>query len=302
MTVNLRNEAIRKSSVQLVDASFEVMRAAHCRVSSGTFLGDQIASYARVFYCVNGSLVCMINYKPYTIFANQAAISLPGDYISCYTDAPTAEYRLVAFDGHSATERFHAVGLWPNVFNVAQIPTERFDLLFSHLQNSSEASLSKATSIGHDMLAALGEEAGMFAEDKAVFRIQQFFHRFWRDPEINVAAALAHLRISHSSISSRFQHVTGQTLLGYLTCLRLHHACLLLKNSTSKKRSIATACGFSDPAYFSRLFSKELGCTPSRFAKTSPEEYHDLMRKIHCWNHPGIQKTKTEDRRQSSEG
>ncbi len=286
MDAFFRNEAVRKSSCSIVDPAFEVLRVAHCRVPMGPILGEQFATYARVVYCLNGSLVCSINYCQHTVCPNQAAVALPGDYISCHTTAEATEYQLVAFDGHATSERFHGLGLWGSVFNVANVPTERFSRLLEHLQNKSPASVAKATSVGHDMLAVLGEEACMFAENKAVFKIQQFFQRHWQDPDVNVSSALDDLGLSHSSISGRFKRITGHSLLGYLTCLRIHHACLALKHSAASKASIAGTSGFTDPAYFSRIFRKVVGVTPSQFAELPSDDFHALMRRVHVRSLP----------------
>jgi len=281
-----RNEAVRKSPYPIADPGFEVMRAAHCRVPTGDILGEQFATYARVVYCLNGALVCSINYCPHMVGPNQAAVALPGGYISCHTPLPAAEYQLIAFDGHSTSERFRTIGLWSSVFHVASVPSERFSRLLDHLNAKGAASVAKATNVGQDMLALLEEEACMFAENRAVFKIQQFFQRHWRDPEINVSSALADIGISYSSISGRFQQLTGHTMLGYLTCIRLHQACLALKRSAASKTDIAVANGFSDPAYFCRVFKKSIGMTPSRFADLPCEDFHALMRRLHARTRP----------------
>ena len=292
-------EAFRKSSSPFVNPAFEAMRAAHYRVPPGLRLDEHVATHARVLYCVDGSLVCMINYTQHLVTTNQAVITLPGDFISCHTSAPATEYRLIAFDGHSTCNHFHGMGLWGGVFNVANIPTKRFELLFGKLQENSAASIAKATSIGNDMLAVLHDDACMFAEDKAVFQMQQFFIRNWRNPEINVASALAHISAGHNSISKRFQQLTGYTLLDYLTCLRLRHACRLLKQSTNKKHSIAASSGFPDPAYFSRVFKRTMGVTPSEFAKLSCDDYHAVMRKLLCGSKPDASDVMVESQTQS---
>lgn len=53
--------------------------------------------------------------------------------------------------------------------------------------------------------------------------------------------------------------------LDYIISLRLHLACTLLRESKIPISEIALQCGFSDSNYFSRVFKKRIGSTPSQF-------------------------------------
>ena len=53
----------------------------------------------------------------------------------------------------------------------------------------------------------------------------------------------------------------------YLGELRLRRAQELLKDSELSVNEVASKCGYTDIAYFSRSFKKRLGVSPSKWRK-----------------------------------
>ena len=51
----------------------------------------------------------------------------------------------------------------------------------------------------------------------------------------------------------------------YLTEVRLQHALNLLNTTTDKTYMIATAVGYTEPNYFSYVFKKKFGVSPSKY-------------------------------------
>ncbi len=75
------------------------------------------------------------------------------------------------------------------------------------------------------------------------------------------------LNIHRSSLTRLFCRRVGLPLSDYIRRLRIRRAISLLKDSEKTVREIAFACGFSDPAYFSRCISTELGGNPQKIRK-----------------------------------
>ena len=58
--------------------------------------------------------------------------------------------------------------------------------------------------------------------------------------------------------------------IGYFPRVKYHYiqkACQYIELTDLKLQDIATAIGFEEPAYFSRLFTKIMGMTPSAYRK-----------------------------------
>jgi YesN/AraC family two-component response regulator len=62
-----------------------------------------------------------------------------------------------------------------------------------------------------------------------------------------------------------FKKKTSRTPIDYLTYLRVQQASKLLDFSTLRINEIALKVGYSDPFYFSRMFSKIMGSSPKTY-------------------------------------
>lgn len=71
--------------------------------------------------------------------------------------------------------------------------------------------------------------------------------------------------LSPCYVSRIFKQSLGCTLMEYLTQVRLEEAKVMLKNPKYNVMQVAEGSGFEDPAYFTRVFKKLEGITPSRF-------------------------------------
>lgn len=82
---------------------------------------------------------------------------------------------------------------------------------------------------------------------------------------VDMVAEQVGLSVSHLSVL--FKQKTGETVLEYLTRLRVEHACLLLQTTNLKTYEIANMVGYTDQRYFSQVFKKYLSLTPSQYRK-----------------------------------
>lgn len=75
------------------------------------------------------------------------------------------------------------------------------------------------------------------------------------------------LHMSQSQAYRKIKALTGKSIVAYLRDYRLQKAMVLLQNSEKTVSDIAYEVGFTDPAYFSRLFSEAFGQAPSEIRK-----------------------------------
>lgn len=75
------------------------------------------------------------------------------------------------------------------------------------------------------------------------------------------------LNYSAHYISHIFKEKTGTTVLNFRNNQRLTKAKLLLKGGNSKIIDIAYVCGFENSAYFTEIFTREVGISPTEYRK-----------------------------------
>lgn len=83
--------------------------------------------------------------------------------------------------------------------------------------------------------------------------------------EISIKDVSEQLKISESYLTRLFKTETGHTFIEYLTNYRIGKAIELLKDKSIKVYEVASMVGYSDSRYFSVLFKKYVGLTPSEF-------------------------------------
>ena len=93
------------------------------------------------------------------------------------------------------------------------------------------------------------------------------------NPAYSVDDTLKRLPLSYEYLRKLFKKETGTTPLCYLSDCRMRLAAQIISSGISNQYSeytvsqIAEACGFSDPLYFSRVFKKNFGVSPTEYGK-----------------------------------
>ena len=83
--------------------------------------------------------------------------------------------------------------------------------------------------------------------------------------DISLSELSKNLRITSSQLSRLFHREIGISPIEYLTNVRLEHSMQLLTMTNLGINEIATLCGFANGNYFTKVFKKKLGFTPSKY-------------------------------------
>ena len=95
-------------------------------------------------------------------------------------------------------------------------------------------------------------------------------HYMEEDMSLNKAANAANVSANH--FSALFSQNMGQTFIEYLTNLRMNKAKEYLRCTSMRSSEIAGEIGYKDAHYFSYLFKKTQGMTPSDYRKAREEK------------------------------
>lgn len=77
----------------------------------------------------------------------------------------------------------------------------------------------------------------------------------------------SHICMNYNYVSGLFKEKTGMSIMEYHERVRMSEAAGLLRSSGLNVSEISDRLGFSDPLYFSRVFKKVMGYSPSEFMK-----------------------------------
>lgn len=83
--------------------------------------------------------------------------------------------------------------------------------------------------------------------------------------EISLGEISEELNISSYYFSKLFKDETGEGFVEYLTRRRIEKAKEMLKEPEKSIKEVCSDCGYSDPNYFSRIFKKSTGMTPTEY-------------------------------------
>lgn len=89
----------------------------------------------------------------------------------------------------------------------------------------------------------------------------------YHEESISLERVAKEVNISPNYFSAIFSQEVGMTFIEYLTNKRIEWAKYLLRHTDKRSGEIAFAVGYRDPHYFSFVFKKVTGCTPSEYRK-----------------------------------
>ena len=72
--------------------------------------------------------------------------------------------------------------------------------------------------------------------------------------------------MSRSYFSTRFKEITGDTFHNYVISRKMQAAARKMAKGTENITQIASDLGYDNFYYFTKVFSKEYGCTPTEYA------------------------------------
>lgn len=224
-----------------------------------------------LLYCVNGQGIIEMNGERYILHADEL-ICIPKQMKHRYYADKKNPWSLfwVHFKGEN-TKYFpldqRQVVTMISIHSQNRL-TFLFDLLFRVLErNYTLGNFIYISQVLQMILAEVfyrekSDEVG--TQNKHVTSIIRYMYKHL-DGLITLDDLVHEFDFSKSYINAIFRSCTQRTPIDFFICLKMQEACKLLKSSDLYVNEIAQKLGYSDPYYFSRIFKKTVGLSPSAY-------------------------------------
>ena len=100
---------------------------------------------------------------------------------------------------------------------------------------------------------------------QVIQKAKEYIMENYQDPDLSVEKICRQLHLSTAYFSTMFKKETGQAYIAYLTQVRLDKAVELLNKTDDKTYVIAAKVGYQEQNYFSYVFKKRFGISPTKF-------------------------------------
>lgn len=123
-----------------------------------------------------------------------------------------------------------------------------------------------------DYLVSIIEKAVELRESRTsskygetVDEVLEYISKNFADEDLSLNQLASYVNVSPNHLSMIFSQETGNTFIKYLTDFRMNKAKEMLKCTNKRGSEIALEVGYKDPHYFSYIFKKTQGMTPTQF-------------------------------------
>ena len=114
--------------------------------------------------------------------------------------------------------------------------------------------------------SASGKSGGDLVEDAL-----RYINDNYCSDDISLNTVAKAINVSSNYLSAIFSQKVGDSFIEYLTKKRMERAKQLLRETDMRSGGIALAVGYKDPRYFSYVFKRTQGCTPSEYRSREAE-------------------------------
>ena len=175
------------------------------------------------------------------------------------------KYIYVSFSGRRADELAVRFGLTTpiSIFDLSENATLITEFALNAVNRSTNNTDLYCESVLLYLLAHMEEKRDL--SSNLLSNIIKHINDSFTEPEFSLGELAAELRYDAKYISFFFKKSMNVCFSQYLRDMRVKHAIFLMEQGITSVKNIAILSGFKDALYFSSVFKKEMGKSPSEY-------------------------------------
>ena len=225
-----------------------------------------------ITYVVSGKATLTANHHNYPLSAGDVYIMFPESGVSYVTDpAVPWSIRWVTLTGTQLQELLPLLGFTPQQPIVRVADPSRIERLLEMLfRKTMRADLKNkiaATALLYELLSCLAQPSASPVDNAVIADAVGYISRHYSE-ELSIHALAKRAYLNNNYFSKLFTSCVGITPQQFITRTRMEKAKELLTYTELTIGEVAVAVGFPDALYFSRVFRRYAGVSPSDFRST----------------------------------
>lgn len=218
-------------------------------------------SFLELYWCVSGSGEFRLGSRSWQLHPGEICSYFPGD-VHQVAACEEWEYCWLTIDGEFCADVIKGFGLTREPHRAGPCPQELFSRLRHELAIPGIDAESRAALIGYEILlrTVMPEKIPNIDLGR---RFMAEVARRLDDPELNISELAAELGVHRTTLMRQVRAASGMSPQEYLIECRMQKALELLSNSSASIKEIAESAGFANANYFTKVFHRMFGRSPS---------------------------------------
>lgn len=223
-------------------------------------------------YITNGTGTVTVDNIGFKVKAGQSFLIFPFSTVTIKSDSSsTFAYRWIEFNGYEAAWIINETVFSKKHPVVGEFPIENFESKFMVYEGEINSNVAQYRAGGRlvALLSYYVEYYPCTTQKSANYTVMacNYIEQSYRNPNFSVKSVADHLKIDRTYLYRLFKEETGMSVIDYINNCRISKAEVLLADESVSIKDVAYSVGFSDQLYFSRVFKKLRGKSPSEFRK-----------------------------------
>lgn len=221
-----------------------------------------------ILLVTNGTAAVLFNKKTYNLSAGNVVIYFPGEE-QYYSLGQNSSTMWCHFSGYAIKDILDECNIKSGIFFYS--PNNAFSETFMRLIRQYNYPLKRkyANVSLLELLYMFSDQSNGESNNKSMESLLPVLTYINANYNKNISIDILAKKAGYSK--SRFSHLFADTIgitpKKYQNNIKLRSACEFLNSTTATVTEIALMCGFNDALYFSRIFKKKYGVSPSEYRK-----------------------------------